>query len=61
MNEKTNMDISEEEEVLVNDNIRSEKSNLHTYIDEFFDMLTLYDDNKSKNSNTQYKQIIRDC
>lgn len=43
------------EEVLINENIRREKTNLHTYIDEFFDMLTLYDDNKSLNSNTQYQ------
>ena len=55
MNEQANENIKDEEEVFVNDNIRREKSNLHVYIDEFFDMLTLYDDNKSQNSSTQYK------
>ena len=55
MNEQANENIKDEAEVFVNDNIRREKSNLHVYIDEFFDMLTLYDDNKSQNSSTQYK------
>ena len=55
MNEEINGSSADEVEVLVNDNIRREKSNLHRYIDEFFEMLTLYDDNKSLNSNSQYK------
>lgn len=59
MNEEiTNQNIDEndkESEVLVNENIRREKSNLHTYIDKFFENLTLYDDNKSRNSKTQFK------
>ena len=55
MNKEINGSSADEVEVLVNDNIRREKSNLHRYIDEFFEMLTLYDDNKSLNSNSQYK------
>ena len=55
MKEEIKDNAAEEVEALVNDNIRREKSNLHKYIDEFFDMLTLYDDNKSQKSNTQYK------
>ena len=55
MNEEINSNNADEVEVLVNDNIRREKSNLHVYIDEFFEMLTLYDDNKSQKADTQYK------
>ncbi|WP_407392581.1 RyR domain-containing protein [Methanobrevibacter sp.] len=39
----------------INENLRPEKSNLHQYIDKFFDMLVLYDDIKSQNSNSKFK------
>ncbi|WP_458452953.1 RyR domain-containing protein [Methanobrevibacter sp.] len=40
-------------ETVINENI-TQNSNLHKYIDNFFSMLTMYDDNKSQNSNTNF-------
>ena len=48
-------------ELTINPNISPEKSNLHKYIDKFFDMLTMYDDSKSLSSGIHhnYKGLLK--